>query len=401
MTGRLLPYLAATVTAAGLTAGGLVLAASVESPTVVLPQFPDDPELVWDIRVDDAEWAVGDTEVVYVAAPVALDDDRTTMTVWDRTTGEFVREFETKRPAGEDAYFTAIVDDVLLAERCTVVEPGPRCELVATDVTRSRTLWSRNTSSSDIGLVDGWVVLTKHSDSGDSELRLVGLRTGEQQMAVAGDEIHYESLRSEFSVRSGQDIEAFRLPDLEQPIVSAQLPYGRAVQDVVGDELVVGSGRTLFVTRDGALAELQTFSSDIEYVYAASDELVLVGTDDGVTSAIDVSSRGGRSAIWTDEAYFVTGWVGPSGSAALAWDGETTITFLDQTTGDPIEDSDGWWHHADGGIVLSESERVWGFGYDEQDLVWSVDGLGDNATLDLVDRGFVIIGPDGTVRLYQ
>ncbi len=395
MIGRVMPYVGAVIVAVALVAGGVVIANSVEAATVVLPGFPDDPTLAWDIQVDDAEWAVGDENNIYVAAP-GRSSDLTAITVWNRASGELVRHFSAVRPTGDFMTYHTSVDEVMVTEYCSESADSWTCELVASDATSGDTLWQRDTSDTGVGIVGRFVVL-----STGSRLGLFDLHSGDEQASMSGDHVYYEATRPEVTVRTGQDLAMFRLPNVDSPIVVAELPSDGSVYDVVADEVVVGDARSLRVTQGGALVTIRSFPSNIEGVWAASDELALVITADGWTWAVSIHGPGSGKMIWTSDADSVYSWVGPSGSAIFSSDGSEVVSLLDQATGDTIVQSPGGWVMADGGVVLVEPERVWGFGYDEQDEVWSVDGLTADSTFHLVDDGFVTIETDGTVRLYQ
>lgn len=387
-----MPYVGAVVTAAALVAGGVVVANSAEAATVILPGFPDDPELAWDIRVADAEWAVGDERNVYVAAPGA-SVDLTAITVWDRASGDFVRRFSTVKPSGDVPYYRRVLDGTILSEYCFESTESFECELVASDATSGDTLWRQDTSNTTIGIVGRSVVL-----NAGSRLSLVDLRNGDDRASVSGDSVYYEATRPEIAVRNGQGVSVFRLPNLDSPVVAANLPSDGSAYDVVGDELVVGDSRSFQVTRGRGLVKIRAFPSSIDGVWAASNELALAFTADGKTWAVRVGGPSSDETIWTSDSQ-VGAIVGPSGSAIVSFEEE--LVFLDQDTGEPIAPISGLLEFADGGIVLVEPERVWGFGYEVQGEVWSVDGLTTDSTFHLVDDGFVTIETDGTVRLYQ
>jgi hypothetical protein len=384
-----MPYVGAVVTAAALVGGGVVVANSAEAATVILPGFPDDPELAWDIRVNDAEWAVGDERNVYVAAP-GVSVDLTAITVWDRDSGDFVRRFSTVKPSGDVSYYRLVLDGTILSEYCHESTESFECELVASDATNGDTLWRQDTSNTTIGIVGRSVVLNT-----GSRISLVDLRSGDDQASASGDYVYYETFRSAVGVRDGRRVEIFELPDLARPLQSLLLADADESYDLVGNIPVVSDGRQLLVGAD--LVEARRFESEILGLTAGSDEIVLVATNDG-TTVVDLSVMP-ASDLWESNPQFVGALVGPSGSAMFSFEEE--LVFLDQQTGAPIASTGGCCSFSDGGIVLVEPERVWGFGYEEQDEVWSVDGLTTDSTFHLVDDGFVTIETDGTVRLYQ
>ena len=374
--------------------------ASVDEPAGALPRLPDDPQLVWDIQVDGAQWAVGDDEFVYIASPSTTDGE-TLVTVWDRQTGSEIDRFSAQTPEGEDPFFSAIVDGVLLDERCGGEQFT--CELVATDIADSRTLWKDDTSNVSVGLVGNEVAL-----GSESSFQLIDPRTGAEESRIVGDSVSYDTLRSVVTVENSAVIEAFRLPDLDNPVAAATLPSDTSVYALVGNDLVVGDGRDLSVSDGDELRPLRKFDSDILNVQAGSDEMVLVSTvgvaaddetDNETVALADLASSQGKR-LWSRSEMYVGAFHGGAGSAVFEIDGG--VKFLDQGSGKVIVASEGGCcEFGADGVVLAEPERVRAFDYTQQEIAWTLSSVSESLRGSLIDRGVIVIDTDGTVRLYQ
>ena len=375
--------------------------ALVDEPATALPRLPDDPQLVWDIQVDGAQWAVGDDEFVYIASPSTTDGE-TLVTVWDRQTGSEIDRFSAQTPEGEDPFFSAIVDGVLLDERCGGEQFT--CELVATDIADSRTLWKDDTSNVSVGLVGNEVAL-----GSESSFQLIDPRTGAAEGRIVGDSVSYDNLRSVVTVENSGVVEAFRLPDLDNPVAAATLPSDTSVYALVGDDLVVGDGRDLSVSDGDELRLLRRFDFDIAYLEAGSDEIVLVstvgvtaddGSDDETVALADLHSSQGRR-LWSRSVAYVGVVHGKTGSAIFQFNVET-VPFLDQWSGNAIVASAaGYWRFGADGLLLVERERVRAFDYMQQNIVWTLSSVSESSNVSLIDRGVVVLDTDGRARLYQ
>ena len=398
---RAAPYLLAATTAA-LLVGGAVGLASADEPASALARLPDDPQLVWDIRVDEAQWAVGDDEFVYIASPSTTGGD-TLVTVWDRDTGASRSRFTAQTPEGDSPEFSAVVNGVLLDERCTYGEVIS-CELVATDVTDSRVLWKDDTAEVQVGLVGNEVAL-----GSESSFQLIDPRTGAAEGRIVGDSVSYDNLRSVVTVENSGVVEAFRLPDLDNPVAAATLPSDTSVYALVGDDLVVGDGRDLSVSDGDELRLLRRFDFDIAYLEAGSDEIVLVstvgvtaddGSDDETVALADLHSSQGRR-LWSRSVAYVGVVHGKTGSAIFQFNVET-VPFLDQWSGNAIVASAaGYWRFGADGLLLVERERVRAFDYMQQNIVWTLSSVSESSNVSLIDRGVVVLDTDGRARLYQ